>query len=240
MYPRRCWKRYALFLSDHHHWVQDVVNILMWSTTYMCLFPHAPFTHTYPPHPQFLVDMSAKYHPEAYSLLNNNCNSFSNDLSQLLTGNTIPEHITNLPDVVRASPLGPMLVGFLDSMEQRMKAFAQQGHTFRPDVQHVEQYPTPNSYAGVLENKQENGGGGAGGEGSNGAQQEATNGAAHANGADTSNLAADKTGSAVQENATKKAFEQQLRAEFDRLMAGGGLTPNEAAAQALRNLRDKN
>lgn len=174
--------------------------------------------------------MAAKYHPEAYSLLNNNCNNFSADLSQLLTGNSIPvrehtqqsshtcghqEHITNLPDVVRASPLGPLLVGFLDSMEQRMKTFAQQGHTFRPDVQHVEAYPTPDSYAGAM-------------QGDTPPVPPPVLAAGDANTASTPTC---------NPTTAKEEFERRLRAEFDKLMAAGGMTPNQAAAQALRNVR---
>ncbi len=221
MYPKQYWKRYDFSYSS------SVV------TTTATLFT----TNT-----QFLVDMSSKYHPEAYSLLNNNCNSFSNDLSQLLTGNCIPEYITNLPNVVRSSPLGPMIVPFLDSMEQRMKAFAQQGHTFRPDVQHLEQYQTPNSYAGALEH------GGGAQQIAQGAAQGAdthskptgdmTTGDTPANDATANDATANGNCSETKNKAaTKQAFEQQLRAEFDRLMAGGGLTPNEAAAQALRNIK---
>lgn len=35
--------------------------------------------------------------PDTYNLLEHNCNTFSNEVAQLLTGNTIPSHITNLP-----------------------------------------------------------------------------------------------------------------------------------------------
>ena len=35
--------------------------------------------------------------PEKYHLLDNNCNSFTNDVCQFLVGKPIPSHITSLP-----------------------------------------------------------------------------------------------------------------------------------------------
>lgn len=35
--------------------------------------------------------------PDKYHLLDNNCNSFSNEVAEFLTGNPIPSYITNLP-----------------------------------------------------------------------------------------------------------------------------------------------
>lgn len=137
------------------------------------------------------------------------------------------EHITNLPDVVRASPLGPLLVGFLDSMEQRMKSFAQQGHMFRPDVQHVEAYHTPDSYAGAMR----------GGASTDQVTDEAADKATRVAATSASGGAASGDNGNAPAADAKQDFERRLRAEFNRLMAAGGTTPNEAAAQALRNIR---
>ena len=38
--------------------------------------------------------------PECYHLLEHNCNTFSNELANFLTGNGIPSHITSLPQDV--------------------------------------------------------------------------------------------------------------------------------------------
>jgi hypothetical protein len=43
---------------------------------------------------ELLADLSERYTPEAYSLFHNNCNTFSNELAELLCGRGVPAHIT--------------------------------------------------------------------------------------------------------------------------------------------------
>eukprot|EP00884_Botryococcus_braunii_P017649 jgi/Botrbrau1/4568/Bobra.60_2s0054.1 len=56
-----------------------------------------------------------EWRPEKYDLFRHNCNHFSNELSLMLTGQGIPEHIVMLPEEVLSTPFGqmiaPMLVG---------------------------------------------------------------------------------------------------------------------------------
>ena len=40
------------------------------------------------------------YRGEAYNLLQHNCNNFSNELALFLCGNSIPQHIIDLPSEV--------------------------------------------------------------------------------------------------------------------------------------------
>jgi desumoylating isopeptidase 1 len=40
------------------------------------------------------------YRGEAYDLLQHNCNNFSNELALFLCGNSIPQHIIDLPSEV--------------------------------------------------------------------------------------------------------------------------------------------
>jgi len=51
-----------------------------------------------------------------YHLLDHNCNTFSDEVSQFLTGNKIPPHITGLPQEVMSTPFGQMLRPMLDQM----------------------------------------------------------------------------------------------------------------------------
>ena len=44
-----------------------------------------------------LTVASLTHRPDKYHLLDNNCNSFTNEVSQFLTGNPIPSYITGLP-----------------------------------------------------------------------------------------------------------------------------------------------
>mmetsp|Transcript_8595 Transcript_8595/g.28135 ORF Transcript_8595/g.28135 Transcript_8595/m.28135 type:complete len:88 (-) Transcript_8595:227-490(-) len=58
---------------------------------------------------EFLGEMSKRFTPQAYSLMSNNCNNFADELCSLLTGQSLPGHITGLPAEVLASPMGAML-----------------------------------------------------------------------------------------------------------------------------------
>ncbi|CAF0765991.1 unnamed protein product [Brachionus calyciflorus] len=49
-----------------------------------------------------------------YNLLDHNCNNFSNELSNILVGKSIPQHIIDLPKEVLNSPIGPMLRPLLE------------------------------------------------------------------------------------------------------------------------------
>ena len=48
----------------------------------------------------FIEENRPRYRSESYDLLNHNCNNFSNEFVEFLTGNSIPEKIVNLPQVV--------------------------------------------------------------------------------------------------------------------------------------------
>ena len=40
------------------------------------------------------------YRSEAYNIFENNCNTFSNEVAQFLTGRKIPSYITDLPSEI--------------------------------------------------------------------------------------------------------------------------------------------
>ena len=52
--------------------------------------------------------------PEKYHLFDHNCNTFSNEVAQFLTGQGIPSYIINLPHDVANTPMGAMLKTFMD------------------------------------------------------------------------------------------------------------------------------
>ena len=45
-----------------------------------------------------------------YDLITNNCNNFSNEVTNFLLGESIPASIVELPQRVFSSPMGQMLV----------------------------------------------------------------------------------------------------------------------------------
>ena len=57
------------------------------------------------------------YRPQEYHLFKRNCNSFSNEVAQFLTGKKIPSYITDLPQEVMSTPFGAMIGQFFDDIK---------------------------------------------------------------------------------------------------------------------------
>jgi len=58
----------------------------------------------------------SEFRGEAYDLLQHNCNNFSNELALFLCGNSIPQHIIDLPSEVLSTPFGQSLQPLLASL----------------------------------------------------------------------------------------------------------------------------
>ncbi|KAK1793928.1 hypothetical protein P4O66_010846 [Electrophorus voltai] len=56
------------------------------------------------------------YRADRYHLFEHNCNTFSNELAQFLTGRKIPSYITDLPSDVLSTPFGQTLRPFIESV----------------------------------------------------------------------------------------------------------------------------
>lgn len=54
-----------------------------------------------------------------YHLFEHNCNTFSNEIAQFLTGRKIPKHIQDLPNDVMNTAFGAMIKPLVDSMSVR-------------------------------------------------------------------------------------------------------------------------
>ncbi|NWU97986.1 DESI1 isopeptidase, partial [Upupa epops] len=54
---------------------------------------------------------------ESFNIFEHNCNTFSNEVAQFLTGKKIPSYITDLPAEVLATPFGQALRPFLDTIQ---------------------------------------------------------------------------------------------------------------------------
>ena len=59
---------------------------------------------------ELLADLAVQYQAASYSLLDHNCNHFSNDFCQLLTGNGIPAIILDQAKELLATPMGQMIM----------------------------------------------------------------------------------------------------------------------------------
>jgi hypothetical protein len=71
---------------------------------------------------QFVDGLRPRYTPATYSLLSNNCNSFSNELSVFLTGSPIPPDIVGLPQEFLATPVGAALRPIILRLEEQSRA----------------------------------------------------------------------------------------------------------------------
>jgi len=64
---------------------------------------------------EFLQEsMKSKYRPDNYDVLTNNCNCFSDDVVQYLTGKGIPEAVRRLPELVMSTSGAQLLRPFLN------------------------------------------------------------------------------------------------------------------------------
>ncbi|GAB1597440.1 uncharacterized protein LOC115215647 [Argonauta hians] len=65
----------------------------------------------------FLYGLSTdQFKPQTYNLFDHNCNTFSNEVAQFLTGNKIPSYIIDLPAEVANTPLGSMMKSMTNKM----------------------------------------------------------------------------------------------------------------------------
>lgn len=181
---------------------------------------------------EFLAEISPRFTMHTYNLLRWNCNNFSNEVTQFLVGKEIPSHILSLPDDVMNTPLGQQLMPFLNMMEAQMRTASEQGvgqggmHQWTPpsgrEGVHSLAPATAVEYA----------------TGSTATAEEAvpTPPPVPEKAADAAaKVDAAKVDAAAE--AAKARIETAMRAEFDRIMAEGGKTPNEAAAEALEIIR---
>jgi len=70
---------------------------------------------------EFLAEINSRYTIETYHLLENNCNNFTQEVCQFLTGGSIPSEILNLPTEALNSPLGGMLRELILQYENTIK-----------------------------------------------------------------------------------------------------------------------
>uniref|UniRef100_A0A914XQC9 PPPDE domain-containing protein n=1 Tax=Plectus sambesii TaxID=2011161 RepID=A0A914XQC9_9BILA len=81
---------------------------------------------------EFLLELANdRFHGTKYHLLEHNCNNFSNEVAQFLTGNPIPAKIVNLPSEVMKTPFGQMIRPFIESMMGQVNGMGQ----FQPHQQ---------------------------------------------------------------------------------------------------------
>ncbi|KAF9154922.1 hypothetical protein BG015_011606 [Linnemannia schmuckeri] len=65
---------------------------------------------------EFMDNMRETYTADAYHLLDNNCNNFTNDVCQFLVGKNIPDRITSLPADFLNTPFGQSMRPMIEGM----------------------------------------------------------------------------------------------------------------------------
>lgn len=65
----------------------------------------------------YLREIQDRYTMQTYNLLCHNCNNFSDEVLQFLTGSGLPPDIVNLPSEVMDSPLGAMIAPLISQFE---------------------------------------------------------------------------------------------------------------------------
>eukprot|EP01147_Barroeca_monosierra_P001484 gene1484-4642_t len=69
---------------------------------------------------QFLQSLETRFNVESYHLIKNNCNHFTEEAARFLTGKSIPEKVTQLPEEFLSTHLGQMLAPMIDQMFQQL------------------------------------------------------------------------------------------------------------------------
>lgn len=69
----------------------------------------------------YLRQISNRFTHETYSLLSHNCNSFTSEAAQFLTGKDIPKWISGLPEDALNSPMGQPIRQMLEAQERSRK-----------------------------------------------------------------------------------------------------------------------
>ncbi|CAO3651142.1 unnamed protein product [Cunninghamella echinulata] len=65
---------------------------------------------------EYIESQRSVYTAERYHLLDFNCNTFTNDACQFLTGSSIPKHISDLPAEFLKTPFGQSLLPMIEGM----------------------------------------------------------------------------------------------------------------------------
>lgn len=69
----------------------------------------------------FLNDNAARFSPDKYNLLTHNCNNFTDESCEFLTGSGIPKFIVDLPQDALNTPMGQAFRPMIDNMQNQMR-----------------------------------------------------------------------------------------------------------------------
>jgi len=165
---------------------------------------------------EFLVDIAPRFTMQTYNLLRHNCNNFSDEVAQFLVGEGIPRHIVDLPNEVMNTPFGQQLMPMLSMMDAQMRTASEAGASGQFGAWTPPPAAVPAASPAV--------------------PAAAVPAASPAVPAAASPAAAAAKAAEARAKDAKMALEAAIKAEFSTLVAGG-MSPNEAAAAAVRAVR---
>jgi hypothetical protein len=194
---------------------------------------------------EFLVEIAPRFTMQTYNLLRHNCNNFSDEVAQFLVGEGIPRHIVDLPNEVMNTPFGQQLMPMLSMMDAQMRTVSEAGASGQfgawtpptaaaaaaaAPVRTAAPPPAaaPASAPAVPA--------AAVPAAAVPAASSAVPAASPAVPAAASPAAAAAKAAEARAKDAKMALEAAIKAEFSKLVAGG-MSPNEAAAAAVRAVR---
>ncbi|CAA6655316.1 unnamed protein product [Spirodela intermedia] len=185
---------------------------------------------------EYLHEIAPRYTMETYSLLEHNCNNFSNEVSQFLVGVGIPEYILRLPHEVKSSPMGALILPMIQQLETTLRAGAvPQAPQFRPAALARR---ADNTSTSTKEGRKDATGATPPGASSNSKVESSSPSkdvkqSASSGGALPAAAAADPLGDA------RSRVQEEITKEFVALMASGTLRASEAAALATRRVMQR-
>eukprot|EP00250_Pteridium_aquilinum_P013551 c21413_g1_i1 orf=381-1244(-) len=192
----------------------------------------------------YLQDISPRYTAQTYSLLQHNCNNFSDEVSQFLCGVGIPDFILKLPEEVMNSPMGALIMPMIQQFETTLRygGVPQVPHAGSIQLANLSQMPA----SSALPSSPANGNGsvsqrlpstGAGSAsallGASAPLQLGSEKKAEKTADTKTSIVPDKLGEA------RARVQEEITREFAALMAEGRLRASEAAALATRKVMER-
>lgn len=69
---------------------------------------------------ELLREISPRFTPQTYNVLEHNCNNFTDECAQLLIGEGIPSEIVDLPKTFMNTPMGKTFAPMIQSMQSNL------------------------------------------------------------------------------------------------------------------------
>ncbi|CAO3672621.1 unnamed protein product [Umbelopsis vinacea] len=113
------WHTSVVVFGQEYYYGQGIMNSLPGSTHHGRPIQIVDMGETYLTEEifiEYLNSISSSFSAEKYHLLDFNCNTFTNDVCQFLTGKGIPGHITDLPADFLNTPFGQSMRPMIENM----------------------------------------------------------------------------------------------------------------------------